>query len=150
MRSIHLLNRQRKRKLPLDRLHQFGQRAVAEVLPLAKTRPSFDEIVVVLVSDRQIAAIHRNFMNIRGPTDVVTFQHGEIVISVETAERQAPVFGKTTEEELELYLVHGLLHLCGYRDETRLECEEMARLQEQIAIACGAGRIQNSEFRSQN
>ena len=104
---------------------------------MAKTQPSFDEIVVVLVSDRQIATIHRNFMNIRGPTDVVTFQHGEIVISVETAERQAPVFGKTTEEELELYLVHGLLHLCGYSDETRPECEEMARLQEQIAVACG-------------
>src|SRR5215471_9606444 len=52
MRSIHLLNRQRKRKLPLDRLHQFAQRALTEVLPLAKTRPSFDEIVVVLVSDR--------------------------------------------------------------------------------------------------
>jgi len=139
MRSIHLLNRQRKRKLPLDRLHQFAQRALTEVLPLAKTRPSFDEIVVVLVSDRQIAAIHRNFMKIRGPTDVVTFQHGEIVISAETAERQAPLFGKSTEEELELYLVHGLLHLCGYSDETRLECEEMARLQEQIAMACGKG-----------
>lgn len=139
MRSIHLLNRQRKRKLPLGRLHQFAQRALTEVLPLAKTRPSFDEIVVVLVSDRQIAAIHRNFMKIRGPTDVVTFQHGEIVISAETAERQAPLFGKSTEEELELYLVHGLLHLCGYSDETRLECEEMARLQERIAMACGKG-----------
>jgi probable rRNA maturation factor len=135
MRSILLLNRQRKTKLPLGRLNQFAQRALAALLPLAKIRPSFDEIVVVLVSDRQIAAIHRKFMNIRGPTDVVTFQHGEIVVSVEAAARQAPLFGKTTEEELELYLVHGLLHLCGYDDRTRAGYDEMARLQEQIAIA---------------
>ena len=139
MRSIHLLNRQRKRRLPLDRLQQFAQRALLAVVPLAKARPVLDEIVIVLVSDRQIATIHRKFMNIPGPTDVVTFQHGEIIISVETAERQAPVFGKTTEQELELYLVHGLLHLCGYSDESCLESEEMAHLQEQIAMTCGAG-----------
>ena len=138
MRSIHLLNRQRKTKLPLDRLDQFAQRALAALLPLAKIRPSFDEIVVVLVSDRQIAAIHQKFMNLRGPTDVVTFEHGEIVVSVETATRQAPLFGKTTEEELELYLVHGLLHLCGYDDGTKRGYEEMARLQEQIAVTCRA------------
>ena len=140
MRSILLLNRQRKTKLPLDRLNQFAQRALAALLPLAKIGTSFDEIVVVLVSDRQIAAIHRKFMNIRGPTDVVTFQHGEIVVSVETAARQAPLFGKTTEQELELYLVHGLLHLCGYDDGTRPGYDEMARLQEQIAVACGTSR----------
>jgi probable rRNA maturation factor len=140
MRSILLLNRQRKTKLPLDQLNQFARRALAALLPLAKIQPSFDEIVVVLVSDKQIAAIHRKFMNIRGPTDVVTFQHGEIVVSVETAARQAPLFGKTSEEELEIYLVHGLLHLCGYDDGTRPGYEEMARLQEQIAIAGRAER----------
>lgn len=139
MRSIQLLNRQRKQRLPLDRLQQFAHRALLAVVPLARTRPALDDIVVVLVSDRQMAAIHRKFMNIRGPTDVVTFQHGEIVISVETAERQAPEFGKTTEQELELYLVHGLLHLCGYSDENAATFEEMARLQEKIALDVNRG-----------
>ncbi|MGA8659893.1 MAG: rRNA maturation RNase YbeY [Chthoniobacterales bacterium] len=138
MRSIHLLNRQRKRRLRLDQLQKFAERALAAVAPLAKARPSPDEIFVVFVSDWQIAAIHWKFMNIRGPTDVVTFQHGEIIINVDAAERQAPTFGKTTEQELELYLVHGLLHLCGYDDGTRLESEEMTRLQEQIAMDLSA------------
>lgn len=138
MPSIHLLNRQRKRRLLLDGLQQFAERALVAVAPFAKTRPSLDEIVVVFVSDRQMATIHRKFMNIHGPTDVVTFQHGEIIISVETAQRQASVFGKTTEQELELYLLHGLLHLCGYDDGTRLESEEMSRLQDQIVVRLAA------------
>ena len=68
-----------------------------------------DEIIVVFVSDARIAGIHRDFMSVDGPTDVITFRHGEIIISVETAERQATRFSNSCSRELRLYFVHALL-----------------------------------------
>jgi probable rRNA maturation factor len=77
---------------------------------------NLDEIDVLLISDRKISELHRRFMQISGPTDVITFQHGEIFISVETAQRQAKAFQTTMDDEIRLYLVHGLLHLQGFDD----------------------------------
>jgi len=90
------------------------------------------EVNVVLVSDRRIAELHQRFLNEPGPTDVITFQHGEIVISAETAKRQARAFRTSTELELRLYLVHGLLHLCGFDDKTAAGARDMKRLQEKL------------------
>ena len=67
-----------------------------------------------------------------GPTDVITFQHGEIFISVETAERQSVNFSGDTCRELWVYFVHGLLHLSGLEDLTEQGFEEMATIQEAI------------------
>ena len=71
-------------------------------------------------------------MSVRGPTDVITFQHGEIVISADTARRQARQFGTSLLHELQLYLVHGLLHLRGFDDRRPGEAKRMARRQERI------------------
>jgi probable rRNA maturation factor len=75
-----------------------------------------EEIEVSIVSDKVIAEVHQRFMSIAGPTDVITFGHGEIVISAETAARQAGEFGERLEVELGLYVIHGILHLNGYDD----------------------------------
>ncbi len=61
-----------------------------------------------------MAALHLQFMNIAGPTDVLTFQHGEIVISVETAQENAVRFGHEVEAEIRLYLVHGYPPFVGF------------------------------------
>ena len=90
------------------------------------------EISVTLVSNKRIAEIHKQFMNEPGPTDVITFQHGEIVISAETAKRQARQFRTTVDHELRLYLVHGLLHLCRFDDRTSAGAAEMKHIQERI------------------
>jgi probable rRNA maturation factor len=84
------------------------------------------------VSDRRIAELHRRFLNEPDPTDVITFQHGEIVISAETAQRQARAFRTSLEHELCLYIAHGLLHLRGYDDKTPAGAAEMKRLQESV------------------
>jgi probable rRNA maturation factor len=94
-----------------------------------------DEVSVVLVSDRRIADLHRRFLNERGPTDVITFQHGEIVISAETAQRQARAFRTSLEHELRIYIAHGLLHLRGYDDKTPAGAAEMKRLQEKLVAS---------------
>jgi probable rRNA maturation factor len=113
--AILVANRQRRVRLERDDLQQFARRALEQVLTL----PGADlpaEISVVLVSDRRISELHRDFMQLSTPTDVITFQHGEIVLSVDTAERQAAEHGTSLVSELKLYLLHGLLHLRGYDD----------------------------------
>ena len=117
--SVH----DRQRKIPLDgaQLEQFAIRA----LRLCLREPargaglaSLEEIDVLLISDRRMGELHRKFMGMSGPTDVITFQHGEIFISTETARRQARIHRATLANELRLYLVHGLLHLHGFDDQS--------------------------------
>ncbi len=99
------------------------------------------EISVAIVDDPQIHAINRQFLNHDYPTDVISFLlecsrvkspdavrrgaakaiEGEIVISAETAICNAAKYGISPQDELALYLVHGLLHLCGYDDQTPKE-----------------------------
>ena len=129
--EISLLNRQRGRRIDFGSLSRFALDALGKVQKVRRNAlPA--EIVVVLVSDRRISAIHQEFMQIAGPTDVITFQHGEIIISVETAHRQATDLGQGLYEELCLYMVHGLLHLAGYDDRTRSGSREMKRLQQRL------------------
>jgi probable rRNA maturation factor len=75
-------------------------------------------------------------MHRKGPTDVLTFQHGEIFISVETAKRHAHAFGSSPASELRLYIVHGLLHLHGFDDQTRTGAQKMHKMQEKILRDC--------------
>ena len=79
-----------------------------------------------------MALLHRKFLGQSGPTDVLTFQHGEIFISVETARRHARAFGNSLLRELKLYIVHGLLHLHGFDDQTPSEAHKMKAAQEKI------------------
>jgi probable rRNA maturation factor len=91
-----------------------------------------DEIEVTLVGDSVISEVHREFMSIDEPTDVITFDHGEILISTETATTQAAENQNSPEKETATYIIHGLLHLAGYADKAPEEFAEMAALQQGI------------------
>jgi probable rRNA maturation factor len=123
-------------RVNVARLRAFAECAMTACLGLPRRKSSRladrDHVEVVLVSDKRIAEIHERFMNEPGPTDVITFQHGEIVISVETAKRQARQFKTTLDHELRLYLIHGLLHLHGFDDKTAADAAEMKRVQERM------------------
>jgi len=82
-----------------------------------------------------MAALHQEFMNIPGPTDVLTFQHGEIVVSVETAQQNAERFATSAADEIKLYVIHGLLHLLGFDDRTREEARVMEAVQAEVLRA---------------
>jgi probable rRNA maturation factor len=130
---ISVANRQRKIAVDRAELEAFAGRA----LPLcARARgaclTNLSVIEVVLISDRRMSELHRRFMQVSGPTDVITFQHGEICISVETARRQAKAFGTSVEHELRLYLVHGLLHLHGLDDHEPAGRKRMQTIQKKI------------------
>ena len=91
-----------------------------------------EEIGIVLVSDRRIAALHDEFMSDPAPTDVITFLHGEIVLSAETARREARRRALRVPEEIARYAVHGLLHLAGWSDIGAGASAEMRAMQEKI------------------
>ena len=138
---ITIINRQRAARVDLSSLREFAERALIECLKLQRRKlgslTDLPEVSVVLVSDKRIADIHGRFMDDPTPTDVITFDHGEIVISTQTAKRQARQFGTSLAHELRLYLVHGLLHLCGYDDKTRKGAAEMKRIQERVVSRAG-------------
>lgn len=107
------------------------------------------EIGIVLVDDRRIAAIHRRWLGVPGPTDVITFDlaagpalpaailSGDIVVSAETARRVARQVGWTPRQELLYYVVHGLLHLTGHDDLTPAARRGMRARERAVLRACG-------------
>jgi len=84
------------------------------------------------VDGKTIGQVHGAFLGDPSPTDVITFQHGEILICPEVAKEQAPRFASTVEREVLLYGIHGLLHLCGWSDKTTKQQAKMNREQERI------------------
>ena len=128
-KQISVRNLQRTFAVNVTALQEFGRRALRLCSRLKSQKRNGgrfpDEIVVLLISERRMAALHRRFLNKPGSTDVITFQHGEIFISVSTARQHARQFGTSTAREMQLYIVHGLLHLLGYDDQTSGQRERM-------------------------
>jgi probable rRNA maturation factor len=85
-----------------------------------------------LVDDETSDRVHREFMDIEGATDVITFHHGEIVIGTEVALRQAAEYDELPAREILRYLVHGILHLAGHEDERESDRARMEQAQEAI------------------
>ncbi len=137
--DISVSNSQRNIPVNGADLQRFAAKAMRLCLQLHKQKKTdlskLREVFVWLVSDRRMAALHRKFMHQTGPTDVLTFQHGEIFISVDTASRNARAFGSSLANELRLYIVHGLLHLYGFDDRTQPSARKMERAQSKILNA---------------
>jgi len=138
--EIIVHNLQRKISVNVVELEKFTGNAVQHSLQLQKGKRTdlrkLSEIFIWLISDRRMALLHRKFLGQSGSTDVLTFQHGEIFISVETARRHARAFGNSLLCELKLYIVHGLLHLHRFDDQTPSKAHKMKAAQEKILCAC--------------
>lgn len=102
------------------------------------------DLHVVFCDDEEISGVHGEFFDDPTPTDVITFPiegsgtredpcSGELLVSVETAAAVAADLGHSAEHEALLYVIHGVLHLCGLRDSTASERSEM-RAAEQNAL----------------
>lgn len=90
------------------------------------------EVEISFVDDETIARVHGEFLEDPTPTDVITFHHGEILISTETALRQGADHGNLPDRELCLYVIHGLLHLNGHEDHSEAGFQGMKATQEAI------------------
>jgi probable rRNA maturation factor len=99
------------------------------------------EITVALVDDARLQSLHRDFMGIDTPTDIMTFpagdsadeaQGGELAISVDHAMTQGSAWGHSPDEEIAFLVVHGLLHLAGWRDDTEEQRRRMLARQHDL------------------
>lgn len=139
MITLHIINRQRKVRLSLPLLGKIADLAVPHCL--ARTGDgeavlaTLTEIEVTLVSDRVISLIHKRFFNDPLPTDVITFPHGEIIISAETAAANAQKYDHSVTREIGLCIIHGLLHLNGYDDQLPSQALKIAKRQNAILEA---------------
>ena len=92
------------------------------------------EISILIVDDPQIAELNQQYLNREGPTNVIAFAMrdgefpdisphllGDVVISMDTASREARNAAMSTERRFNELLVHGILHLLGYEHETNEE-----------------------------
>ncbi len=98
----------------------------------------------IYVDDATIAQYHEEYLNDPTPTDVISFHMdetdpstgeyvlGDLVISYETAMREANKRKITITEELLLYTIHGFLHLLGYEDNTPSSSKKMSDIQKQV------------------
>jgi len=138
--QIAIRNCQRKIPINAAALEKFATKAVRQCLQVRNRKQTdlskLRHVFAWLISDRRMSQLHRQFLGETGPTDVLTFQHGEIFISVETARRHARVFGNSLMRELQLYVVHGLLHLHGFDDRTQSGARKMKKAQEKILRDC--------------
>ena len=121
--------------------------------------PPLRELSIALVNDRRMSDLHVRFMNIPGPTDVLTFPlellkngkatAGEVILCVPEARRRAKEHRVTVQNELLLYALHGMLHLCGLDDRTARGFARMHRTEDDILQRLGVGRVFHSRRASQ-
>ncbi len=109
---VAIANRQRGHRLDLRRIRHLVTRALpfclAESGPLPQRLANLPEVTATVVSPGVMSRVHVDFLGIEGPTDVITFPY----IAAENAAR----YGHTLDDELALYVIHGLLHLNGFDD----------------------------------
>ena len=133
--EVLLRNRQRKIKVDLAAI-----RLVAENILKALNLPQA-ELSITLVNDKQIRALNRQYRKLDRPTDVLAFSMregsfkelnpfllGDVIISLETALRQANTLSHSFQQEFNHLLVHGMLHLLGYDHGRTMSGKEQALL----------------------
>jgi probable rRNA maturation factor len=103
------------------------------------------ELSVLLTDDRGIRALNREWRRKDRPTDVLSFPAGEpppgsigprhlgdVIVSLDTARRQARAHRHRLADELDRYLAHGLLHLLGHDHHRRQDARRMAALESRL------------------
>lgn len=99
-----------------------------------KEKHSVGTINYVFCNDEELLEINLKHLNHNTLTDIITFDYTEgkvinsdIFISIDRVKENAIKFKVTFEEELHRVLIHGILHLCGYKDKSKLDAELMRK-----------------------
>jgi probable rRNA maturation factor len=117
--SVSVENRQRHVRVSSARLAAVARAALSSLRRVDR------DLDVTVVGDREIRRLHERYLGVRRATDVLAFDLagpgpsrllGQVIISADTAARQAARLGVAVAQEMDLLLVHGLLHLAGYDD----------------------------------
>ena len=122
--EVQIANRQSKHRISKKKIQQ-----TASVILNALGYPDA-ELSILIVDDQQIAQLNHQYLNRQGPTNVIAFSMrqgpfsdiapnllGDVVISIDTAQREAQSAGISMQDRFDQLLIHGTLHLLGYDHE---------------------------------
>jgi len=132
-----------------QKLIRFDSRPLRKVVRQIVRQSDLREgsLSLAVVDDATIAGLNKQYLGDPSPTDVLSFAlesapgylEGEVVASAETAARSASEYGWSAANELQLYLIHGVLHLVGYNDRTSRQRSVMRKQErgylEQLGIS---------------
>jgi probable rRNA maturation factor len=130
------------------------ERAAAAVLAHESTQ---GDLTVVLTGDDQLQELNRQYLGIDAPTDVLSFPAseidpdsrtaylGDVLISIPRAEAQAEAAGHPLQSEVQLLVVHGVLHLLGFDHAGTEDRARMWSVQGEVLERIGLGGIRISE-----
>ena len=131
-----------------SRLLDVLEAAADQTLRQAGDQPKA-EATVVLSGESHLQQLNQDYLGIDAPTDVLSFPSdeidpetesfylGDIIISFSRAEEQAEAGGHTVEAELQLLVVHGMLHLCGFDHVEPEEKAAMWEIQSEVLSSIG-------------
>jgi probable rRNA maturation factor len=87
------------------------------------------DISIAFIGDKRMREINKAYRGFDKTTDVLSFEDlNEVIINIKQIKRQAKEFKKTFQSELDFILVHGLLHLVGFRDDSEKDRLKMISL----------------------
>lgn len=123
---------------------KFVEKITRKILGILR-RPGIAEFEVIFLSDSLMRPINKRYRAGGASTDVLSFDLGslgEILISSDTAFRNSKLFNTSFEEELVLYIIHGILHLFGYEDGNAKDRHRMSKRERRILNnLCKSGNL---------
>jgi probable rRNA maturation factor len=122
-----------------------------------ESAPANAELTIVLSDDTQLRELNKQYLGIDAPTDVLSFPAdevdpeteisylGDIILSIPRATEQAESAGLRVEEEAQLLVVHGTLHLLGHDHAEAAEKARMWQAQAEVMVKLGLSHVRVSE-----
>jgi probable rRNA maturation factor len=147
-----MINLELNSPFPEDLLERTAQAALRH-----ETESLDSDLTIVLTDDTRLQELNRDYLGIDAPTDVLSFPAsetdpetgaryiGDILISIPRAQAQADAAGHALESEVQLLVVHGVLHLLGHDHGEPKEKARMWQAQAEVLESLGLGSIQIRE-----
>lgn len=116
-----------------------GWKKIKEVVQKVIAKEGFisGDLNFILTTDNKILELNKRFLERDYFTDVITFEYnegeivsGDIFISVDTVKMNSENYKVSYKEEIVRVMIHGILHLCGYKDKSKIEIVKMKKMEE--------------------
>lgn len=133
--TVRICSEQKSLRVPRKRIHELAC-FVAKAEKVA-----IEEVDILVVGGRKMARLHREYLSIAGETDVMSFDltipgskglAAQLIVCTDVAIKEARKRNLAPQHELLLYVLHGLLHVIGYDDQTPDDRQQMHQRQDQL------------------
>jgi len=127
----------------LETKYKNSLKKIALLVLKALGVPKDSELSISFIDDIKMRELNLSYRGIDRTTDVLSFPQiegpdfsllGDIVVSIETAERHSKSYGVTLHEELKKLIIHGILHLLGYDHKKKKETQIMREKEKELSL----------------